>query len=255
MGAQRARKTVSPPVSAHAEPDLHIIVPVYNEAENFPPFYESLKKNVHTPHKVVVVYDFEEDTTVPVVKKLAEKDASLVLVRNPNRGVINALRVGLAYPKSGAVLVTMADLSDDHACVDQMYEQYKAGSDVVAASRYSRGGGQKGGPKFKAALSRTAGLTLHFLGGVPTLDPTNNFKLYSKAFLDSVTIESTKGFEVALELTVKAHLAGRKVTELPTVWSNRVAGQSNFKLFKWMPAYLRWYTHAFEGRLLSALRR
>ena len=58
-------------------------------------------------------------------------------------------------------------------------------------------------------MSRTAGLTLHWFAGVPTHDPTNNFKLYSRRFLDSVTIESTAGFELALELTVKATIAGR----------------------------------------------
>ena len=53
-----------------------------------------------------------------------------------------------------------------------------------------RGGGQVGGPLLKRLMSRTAGLTLHWFAGVPTHDPTNNFKLYSRRFLDSVTIES-----------------------------------------------------------------
>ncbi len=73
-----------------------------------------------------------------------------------------------------------------------------------------RGGRQVGGPPLKRLLSRTAGLTLHWFAGVPTHDPTNNFKLYSRRFLDSVTIESTAGFELALELTVKATLDGRR---------------------------------------------
>ena len=82
------------------------------------------------------------------------------------------------------------------------------GADVVSASRYMRGGHQIGGPPLKRLMSRTAGLTLHWFAGVPTHDPTNNFKLYSRRFLDTVTIESTAGFELALELTVKATLAG-----------------------------------------------
>ncbi len=48
-----------------------------------------------------------------------------------------------------------------------------------------------------------------------THDPTNNFKLYSRRFLESVTIESTAGFELALELTVKASLAGLRIAEVP----------------------------------------
>ena len=112
-----------------------------------------------------------------------------------------------------------------------------------------RGGHQVGGPPLKRLMSRTAGLTLHWFAGVPTHDPTNNFKLYSRRFLDTVTIESTAGFELALELTVKATLARRRVAEVPTTWRDRTAGQSNFKLRKWLPHYLHWYWAAFRGRL------
>ena len=68
-------------------------------------------------------------------------------------------------------------------------------------------------------------------------------------YLDTVTIESTGGFELALELTVKADLAGRKIAEVPTTWRDRTAGQSHFKLREWLPHYLHWYRVAFVGRL------
>ena len=109
----------------------------------------------------------------------------------------------------------MADGSDEPHVVDPMVALARDGADVVAASRYMRGGHQIGGPPLKRLMSRTAGLTLHWFAGVPTHDPTNNFKLYSRRFLDTVTIESTAGFELALELTVKATLAGRRVAEVP----------------------------------------
>jgi hypothetical protein len=112
-----------------------------------------------------------------------------------------------------------------------------------------KGGRQIGGPVLKRLLSRGAGLSLHRFAGVATHDPTNNFKLYSRRFLESVTIESTAGFELALELTVKATLAGRRVAEVPTTWRDRTAGQSNFKLRKWLPHYLRWYLTALRGRV------
>jgi hypothetical protein len=111
-----------------------------------------------------------------------------------------------------------------------------------------RGGHQVGGPFFKRLMSRTAGLTLHWFAGVPTHDPTNNFKLYSRRFLEATMIESEAGFELALELTVKATLQGRRVAEVPTTWRDRTAGQSNFKLRKWLPHYLHWYRVAFVGR-------
>ena len=148
----------------------------------------------------------------------------------------------------------MADGSDEPHVVDPMVSLAQDGADVVAASRYMRGGRQIGGPPLKRLLSRAAGLTLHWFAGVPTHDPTNNFKLYSRRFLDSVEIESTAGFELALELTVKATLDGRRVAEVPTTWRDRTAGQSNFKLRKWLPHYLHWYRVAFVGRWIGRKR-
>jgi hypothetical protein len=115
-----------------------------------------------------------------------------------------------------------------------------------------RGGRQVGGPLIKRVLSRTAGLTLHWFGGVATHDPTNNFKLYSRRFLESIDIESKAGFELALELTVKATLAGRQVEEVPTTWRDRTSGASNFRLRKWLPEYLHWYTTALRARWLAS---
>ncbi|HEX8698889.1 MAG TPA: glycosyltransferase [Myxococcaceae bacterium] len=247
--------SASSPQSQTATPDLHVVVPVYNEAENFRPFYESLASKVRTPFDVLVVYDRDEDTTLPVAREIAAKDPRVQLVKNEFKGVLGALKTGMRHPKSGAVLVTMADLSDDHSCVDAMYSLYQQGFAVVSASRYARGGAQRGGPKVKGLLSRTAGASLRLLAGVPTWDATNNFKLYSREFLGTVDIESQGGFELALELTVKAHLQGRRIAELPTVWTDRVAGKSNFKLMKWLPHYLRWYTLGMRGRLTSLRSR
>ena len=70
-----------------------------------------------------------------------------------------------------------------------------------------------------------------------------------------MTIESTAGFELALELTVKATTMGRPVAEVPTTWRDRTAGQSNFKLRKWLPHYLRWYMVAVRHRLSRLARR
>jgi hypothetical protein len=164
------------------------------------------------------------------------------------------MKAGIAGTTAPYVLISMADGSDEPHVVDPMVNLARNGADVVAASRYMRGGRQIGGPRLKRLMSRTAGLTLHWFAGVPTHDATNNFKLYSRRFLDSVEIESSAGFELALELTVKATLAGRRVAEVPTTWRDRTAGQSNFKLRKWLPQYLRWYREAFVAQYLKRRR-
>lgn len=231
--------------------ELSIVIPVYNEGEAVEPVLRGLSAKVKTPHELVVVYDFDGDSTVPVIDRLAPEIPGLRGLRNDlGRGVLSAMKAGIAGTAAPYVLISMADGSDEPHVVDSMVALARDGADVVAASRYMRDGRQIGGPPLKRLMSGTAGLTLHWFAGVPTHDPTNNFKLYSRRFLESVTIESTAGFELALELTVKATIAHRWIAEVPTIWRDRTVGQSNFKLRKWLPHYLHWYATAFRARWL-----
>jgi glycosyltransferase involved in cell wall biosynthesis len=235
--------------------ELSIVMPVFKEGEAIVPAIEALERDIRTSHEILVVYDFDEDPTVPVIERLATEHPSVRGLRNDfGRGVLNAMKAGIADARSPYVLITMADGSDEPHIVDAMVARARDGADVVAASRYMPGGHQIGGPRLKRLLSRTAGLTLHWFARVPTHDPTNNFKLYARRFLDQVTIESTAGFELALELTVKASIEGRTIAEVPTTWRDRTSGESNFKLRKWLPHYLHWYREAFVGRWFGGVR-
>ena len=236
-------------------PALSIVIPVYNEPDNIGPTLRRIEAEVTTPHEILVVHDFDADTTVPVVRELQAELPSVRLHRNDiGRGVLNAMKAGIGASTAPLVLVTMADGSDEMDRVDEMVRLGSAGAAVVAGSRYMRGGGQVGGPLLKRILSRMAGLSLHWFAGVPIHDATNNFKLYRRDFLDSVTIESTGGFELAIELTAKATRSKRPMAEVPTTWRDRTAGESRFKIRAWLPKYLRWYFHAFAGRFARARR-
>ena len=231
---------------------LAIVCPVYNEAENIGRQLDELAAKVDVPAELVIVYDFDEDTTLPVVReRIAGFRFPIRLLRNAyGRGAMNAVKTGLeACRDRTAVCVIMADLSDDIGVVNRMYALIEDGTyDVVNGSRYMAGGKQIGGPPFKTFLSRMAGLSLHYAAGLPTHDATNNFKMYRGSFLSAVTIESVAGFEIGLELVAKAYVGGYRVGEVPSVWTDRVAGQSRFDLRRWLPHYLKWYRYAFRGR-------
>jgi dolichol-phosphate mannosyltransferase len=231
------------------DPRVSVVVPVYNEGPAVEPILRRLTAAVRTPHEILVVYDYDEDPTVPVIARLSLEFETIRGLRNElGRGVLNAMKAGVAASTGRFVVVTMADGSDEPEVIDDMVRLAERGGSVVAASRYMPGGRQIGGPRLKTLLSRVAGLTLHHLAGVGTHDPTSNFKLYTKRFLDEVTIESRAGFELALELTVKATITGRTVAEIPTTWRDRTAGTSNFKLRQWLPHYIRWYLLAMRNR-------
>ena len=229
--------------------ELSLVIPVYNEAENAGALLDAIAEHAGTDCEILICYDSEDDTTLPVVREQAERFPHLRLVRNHyGRGALGAIKSGFAEATRPAVIVTMADLSDDLRSVGPMLEQFHRGAHVVAGSRYMKGGRQIGGPLLKRMLSRLAGLSLHVLAGLPTHDATNSFRLYCRELLGQVEIESDGGFELGLELTVKAHLRGMKISEVPTTWSDRSAGTSRFRLLSWLPRYLRWYWLALRSR-------
>ena len=236
---------------------LHIVIPAYNEGENITRTLAAIEDRVMTPHRVLIVYDFDGDSTVPAVDAFVQERRAdhVSLVKNRyGAGALNAIRTGFDAVEGGVVLVTMADTSDDLSVVDAMMHHIDEGYDIVCGSRYMKGGGQTGGPRTKRFLSRAAGVSFHALTGIPTHDITNSFKMYRKSVLDSIRIESSRGFEIGMEVTIKAFLRGYRVTEVPSCWRDRVAGESRFKLMKWLPAYLRWYVHGLKGRFLGAMR-
>jgi glycosyltransferase involved in cell wall biosynthesis len=227
---------------------LGIIIPVYNEAENISKTLTAIEEKIKTPHTIYVVYDFDEDNTLPVAKKFLKESLDLVFVKNPQRGVVNAIKTGLKRAEEDYVLVTMADMSDDYSVVDDMCKLMSEGYDVVCGSRYMKGGKQVGGPLLKKTISRIAGTSLKHIAGLPTHDATNSFKLYRKSVLNSINIESDGGFEIGMEIVVKAHFSGFKVTEIPCVWMNRQEGKSRFRMLKWAPNYLKWYCYAIKHK-------
>jgi glycosyltransferase involved in cell wall biosynthesis len=230
--------------------DLTIVIPVYNEGSGFEDLWRELTTHLTCSFRALVVYDFDEDNTIPAVEAvIARGENRLSLVRNEiRRGVVGALVTGFNKVENGPLLVVMADLSDDLARVESMLELYRKGYHVVVGSRYMRGGRIENGPVLKQGLSRMAGVSLYWLRGIPTHDATNAFKIYDSAMLKQFTLESQRGFELNLEITVKAFLAGYRIIEIPSVWRDRTQGKSKFKLWAWLPHYLRWYFHAFRPR-------
>ena len=228
--------------------NLNIVIPVFNETENIRTAVEKIREECICQHTISIVYDIDEDTTVPVVRQMQQNMDNLFLLKNKyRRGVLNAIKTGLEETVAEYAVVTMADLSDPPSVINKMLKiAEERQADIVCASRYMRGGKQIGGPFVKGLMSRIAGLTLHYFGGIPTHDATNSYKLYRTSFLKQQCIESKGGFELGIELVVKAHINGYKICEVPTVWTDRVAGESNFKLFKWLPGYLKWYFFAFR---------
>jgi dolichol-phosphate mannosyltransferase len=239
-------------MTAAGEPRVSIVLPARNEGDDLTGVLDRLFEAVKLPCEVLVVVDDEDDATVPVADQYSLKEHRLrCLINTYGPGPANAIRFGIDAAESPVVVVTMADGSDDATQVDDLTRLVERGVAVAAASRYMAGGQQVGGPMLKGLMSAAAGRSLGLLARIGTRDATNSFKAYATGFVREVGIDSRAGFEIGIELTAKARRMRLPVAEIPTIWLDRQAGVSNFKVAQWIPSYFRWYRFAF-GRRLSA---
>lgn len=249
-----ARPSGGEPTSATSprakSPRASIVIPAYNEGDDIVPGLDRIFEAVTVDAEVIVVVDTADDTTVAPVVAYAKHEPRLRYeINDYGRGPAYAIRYGIDRASAPTVVVTMSDGCDDPRQIDELVKLVERGVVVAAASRYMPGGQQVGGPRLKTFLSRTAGKSLHLLTDTGTRDATNSFKAYNRQFVQDVGIDSKDGFEIGLELTAKARRLRMPVAEIPTIWLDRTFGQSNFKLSKWIPKYLRWYMFAFGGKL------
>jgi dolichol-phosphate mannosyltransferase len=229
---------------------VSVVIPAHEEGSIIESVLSRLSEAVTLPCEVLVVVDSPTDSTIPYVEKYARSDSRVrVVVNDVEPGPAQAIRYGFERAEGEVVVVTMADGCDDPQQIDALARLVERGVVVAAASRYSRGGQQVGGPFLKSMLSRVAGFSLWAFARVGTHDATNSFKAYDVEFVRKVGITSSAGFEIGIELVAKARRARLPVAELPTIWLERHDGISNFRLLSWLPHYFRWWRFAFGPRL------
>lgn len=228
---------------------LSIVVPAHNEQENITNVIRQIEDSLDLDYELVIVNDHSRDDTARLVEEMAKAYGNIRLVENKlDAGFANALRTGFNSAVAEVIIPVMGDLCDDLPTIKAMLEKINAGYDIVCGARYISGGARMGGSKIKGFLSSFAGNSLYYLLGVPTHDIANAFKMYRKKVIEAVNIEAT-GFEISMEITLKAYYSGFKITEVPTVWKERTKGKSSFKILKLLPNYLKLYFWAIFNRV------
>jgi dolichol-phosphate mannosyltransferase len=225
--------------------ELDVVIPVYNEGENIVPALDSLREYMQTPARILICYDHDTDTTLSALEGYDASPHQVVFTKNERVGALGAVLTGMKKSVAPYVLVFPADDDYNAARLDKMVAKARAGCDIVCASRFIKGGSMVGCPKVKAFFVRSAAFTLYHFARIPTRDATNGFRLFSSRVVHSIPIESEVGFAYSLELLAKAHRLGWPIGEVPVNWYERNQGESRFRIYRWLPQYLRWYFYAF----------
>jgi len=235
--------------------ELDIIIPVFNEDEIIINTIKNILFVVKLDFRILICYDYDEDPTLKIIKKNFPNEARIVFIKNYSKGFNSAIISGFRNSKAQAVIFFMGDDHINHNIIDLCFEKFKKGYEIVCPSRFIKGGEMIGNPILKEFLTRLASFILYNFTSFPIKDATNSFRLFSKKFIDTIQVESQKGFTLSFELTAKAHRLGYKITEVPTIWEERNQGKSKFKLFSFIPSYLVWFFYIFQTTIFKKNRK
>jgi len=225
---------------------IDIIIPIYNEGAQVVKLLDLFKKDIKNNFSVFLCYDDDGDNIFNYENNLKKFSFKIELVKNKSYGPCGAVKTGLKKSISSCKLVYPADDFINTKIIDIMFDKFNDGADIVVASRFIKGGSMKGCPLLKSILVRSASFTLHTFSSIPVRDASNGFRMFSKNLLEKVEIQSNLGFAYSLELLVKCNRLGLKISEVPAKWEERIEGKSNFKIFKWLREYIKWYIYGLK---------
>jgi dolichol-phosphate mannosyltransferase len=228
---------------------ISIIIPVYNEGKNISTALLLAEKDIKFMHDYYVVYDHEDDTSIPYVTKLLQRKIPITLLKNDyDKGVANAVKTGFNHALGSIIVIMAPDGADDPGVINAMYTELQKGFDIVCATRYTRGGKRLEKKTIKYLLSQLVGITTPLVLGIPTSDLTNGFKMYTRKVIQDIPMQSNKGWEFSMELVIKAYHKGFLISEVPAISKPRSYGVSKFKLLSWLPLYLKWLMLGISNR-------
>jgi dolichol-phosphate mannosyltransferase len=221
---------------------LSAVIPAHDEATVIEPTLRNLLRQLRSEgmdYEIVVVDDDSTDGTVDVVARVAADDPRVRCVRNDGaHGFGRAVRKGLEAFTGDAVVIVMADGSDDPRDVVLYYRVLEAGYDCAFGSRFMPGAVVRDYPRLKLWINRlvNTGIRVVFRHGYN--DTTNAFKAYRREVVEQLEPLISPHFNLTVEMPLKAVTRGFSYAIVPTSWTNRTAGASKLQLKEMGSRYL-----------------
>ncbi len=221
---------------------LSVVIPARDEEGCIASTVEHLHLELrlhHVPHEIIVVDDGSSDRTAAIVEGLGASIPEARLLRNgPDHGFGRAISYGLRNMRGDAVVVMMADESDDCRDVVRYWNTLNEGWDAVFGSRFTRGGGVIDYPWFKLRINRMANFFIRILFRTSLNDTTNAFKAYRATVIRGCEPMLSAHFNLTVEIPLKTIIRGYSWTTLPITWRNRRTGVAKLKIQEMGSRYL-----------------
>lgn len=221
---------------------LTVLIPAHNEGAGIVhtvlSIYGALR-GAGIPHEILVALDHCSDDTEDVVTRLRGEVPTLRHSDNPGPGGFGfAIRHGLREMRGDAVVIVMADGSDDPRDIVQYVRKMEEGYDCVFGSRFMAGATVRGYPRHRLWLNRMGNFFIRTVFAMRYNDTTNAFKCFRADVVDGVQPFLSNHFNLTVELPLKAIVRGYTWTVVPTNWYGRESGESKFRIKEMGSRYL-----------------
>jgi glycosyltransferase involved in cell wall biosynthesis len=220
-------------MNAPATPDLTVLVPAYNEAENLEPLLRKLAKDVEPlglSTEILVLDDGSTDGSLDALRALRATIPGLRVVSfRRNFGKSAALSVGFREARGRLVVTMDADLQDDSAEIGPLLAKLGEGYDLVSGWKQKRKD-----PISKTIPSRLFNGVTAMMSGVSLHDMNCGLKAYRAEVVKTVKLRG----ELHRFIPVLAHWNGFRVTELRTVHHPRLHGTTKFGAARFVNGFL-----------------
>lgn len=221
---------------------LTVVIPARNEAGCIRSTVEHLDLELRLnsiPHEIIVVDDGSTDETWSILQDLRNTLPSVRPISNTGlHGFGRAVICGLDQMSGDAVVIMMADESDDCRDVVRYWQVLHEGYDAVFGSRFIKGGGVIDYPKFKLLLNRLFNRMIRVLFRIKLNDTTNAFKAYRRSVIEGCRPLISPHFNLTIELPLKTIVRGYTWRTVPITWRNRRTGEPKLKLKEMGSRYL-----------------
>jgi len=208
-----------------------IVIPAFKESENIENLIRSILEVLKDP--LIVIVDDSPDKKIEEVTNAFENIHYIYRGKKLGRGsaVIEGMKVVVKKEELEAIIEMDADLSHNPKEINENLKIFKEQElDLLISSRYLKESKIINWSLRRKIFSFLSNKLTKFLLGVPITDYTNGFRIYSKKSVEHIILNCGKigdGFVILSEILVELYFNNYKVGETPSIFKNRIRGESS----------------------------
>jgi len=211
-----------------------VLLPAFNEEDSLPRVISTMMEvleSTEEEYRIIVCNDGSTDRTQVILEELAVGSPVEILQHKFNRGLGETIRDLFERAieiTSASDFIVRLDCDDTHGAhyVPKIVAKLRCGYDVVIASRFTTGGGQRGVGRYRAVVSYMANLLMKIVFPIPGVrEYSCGFRGYRASKLKEAMLMFSNnfiqlkglGFSCTLEKLIKLKLLGARFGEVPFV--------------------------------------